>query len=285
VAEDASITYGQASHVGLKRSDNQDAYGKFPADQDALTYPKGQLFLVADGMGGHQGGQEASQMAIRTIEESFSTSIINDTGTRLKKAFEVANEKIFNYAQEDSALYGMGTTCTSVALKNRQAWIVHVGDSRAYLISQHIKQLTTDHTRVEELVQQKILTKEEAVHHPHRNVLSRAMGVEVDVQVDLTGPVPIQAGDYFLICSDGLSRVTKQELYSTVLDFPPQEACDQLVQMANNRGGHDNVTVQVIRINYVPRRVIHDAFERLFKRWNGFFLFVFYLILFLLFIL
>ena len=259
VAQEPSLTYGQASHVGLKRSDNQDSFGKFPRE-NALSGSQCQLFIVADGMGGHMGGREASQMAVHIIDKTFFLNTSRDVGKRLRNAFESANAQIFQRAQQDTKLSGMGTTCTAVALKRNRAWVAHIGDSRAYHISQQIKQLTIDHTRVEEMVRQKILTKEEAARHPQRHILSRAMGVGADMQLDVHGPLSIQAGDYFLICSDGLSRVTKQELFTTVLSFPPQETCDQLIQLANNRGGHDNVTVQVVRVNHIPRRLYLDNY-------------------------
>lgn len=253
---DPPITYGHATHRGLKRSENQDSFGKFPREHIDLSRPKGQLFIVADGMGGHLGGREASQMAVHIIEEEYFSTPDTDIPASLLHAFDEANRQILARSHTDPSLHGMGTTGTALVLKDGQACIAHIGDSRAYRITaEAFEQLTQDHSQVEELVRRNILTPEQAARHPQRNVLSRALGVQDDIEVDLFNNIPLRVGDHFLLCSDGLAKVASETIQKTVLSHSPQEACDLLVQMANEHGGHDNVTVQVIRINNteIPR--------------------------------
>lgn len=260
-----SITYGHATHRGLRRTENQDALGKFPREHIDLSVPKGQLFIVADGMGGHQGGREASQMAVHIIEEEYFAADSQDIPENLNHAFNIANTQIYERANEDPSLRGMGTTSTAIVLKNTQACIAHIGDSRAYRITSEegIEQLTRDHSQVEELVRQNILTPEQAANHPQRNVLSRAMGVRPEIEIDIFNNIPLEPGVHFLLCSDGLAKVNPDTIRDTVLSMSPQEASDLLVQMANEHGGHDNVTVQIIRID-AP----HAEREHAGKSWK-----------------
>ena len=247
---DELITYGHATHRGLKRSENQDALGKFPREHIDVTRPKGQLFIVADGMGGHLGGREASQMAVHIIEEEYFANGQEGIAESLLKAFHEANEQIYARAKDDPSLRGMGTTGTALVLREGKGCIVHIGDSRAYRITaDSFEQITRDHSQVEELVRQNILTPEQAARHPQRNVLSRALGVQPETEMDVFDDIPLRPGDYFLLCSDGLAKVSQEVIQQTILSHSPQEACDLLVQMANEHGGHDNVTVQIIRVN------------------------------------
>lgn len=251
--QQASLTYGHATHIGLRRAENQDAHGKFPQAHLDLTGPGGQLFVVADGMGGHQGGREASRMAVQLLADVFFSDASDNVPGRLQRAFAAANRQIYQRGTCEPELFGMGTTCTALALRGDQGWIGHVGDSRAYRIHRTgIEQLTHDHTRVAEMVRRHLLTRDEAARHPHRHLLSRALGVRPTVEVDLFALPPLQPGDHFLLCSDGLSRVTDQELHALLLAYPPQAACDRLVQTANERGGQDNITVQVIAYHPHP---------------------------------
>lgn len=244
------LTYAHATHRGLKRLENQDAVGTFPREPEGITPQKGQLFIVADGMGGHQGGREASQMAVHLIEEEYFKNHVDDIPRSLKTSFDLANDAIYERASSDPALHGMGTTSTALVVRGDHAYIAHIGDSRAYRITEAgVEQITQDHSQVEELVRRNILTREQAERHPQRNVLSRAMGVQPEIEIDLIGPFPVRPGEYYLLCSDGLARVPLHSVQQTVLSHHPQEACDLLVQAANAEGGHDNVTVQIVRID------------------------------------
>lgn len=260
------LTFGHASHVGLRRTDNQDAWGIFPPEEGGTATTRGRIFVVADGMGGHLGGREASGTAVEAIEATFfapAGGAGGDVPERLRQAFEVANRRIYERAHNDPALYGMGTTCTALALEADRAWIAHVGDSRAYRIAENdIRQLTDDHTRVGEMVRRHLLSEEEAASHPSRNILNRAMGVHPEVEVDLFETEPLRPGEAVLLCSDGLTGVPLDAIRATVLAHAPPEACRQLVQMANDRGGHDNVTVVIVR-------AAEEAPPKRRPRWSG----------------
>jgi protein phosphatase len=245
-----NIKFGSSTHVGLKRQDNQDYYGKFPEDNLDLTSPKGQLFIVADGMGGHQGGQQASQMVVNIVPQVYFSDTSENISNSLQQAFKSANEQIYQKASSDPNLRGMGTTCTALVLKNTSAYIAHVGDSRVYRVNRDkIEQLTEDHSKVAELQRQGILTEEEAKHHPERSILYRALGVNSTVEIDIREEIHLSAGEYFLLCTDGLSQLENHEIRDIILSNLPQKSCDKLIQLANRRGGDDNVTTMVIRIN------------------------------------
>ena len=242
------IGYGACSDVGMVRSENQDAYGRFP--RHATSDAADQLFVVADGMGGHVRGQEASRTAVHVVQETYFSAAGRAVTERLRRAFEAANAGIYKRAHNGEQHDKMGTTCTVLALSENRLYLGHVGDSRAYRINRRgIEQLSHDHTLVEELLREGILTEKEALMHPRRNTLTRAMGVTPNIQVDLAQVGPIQAGDNFLLCTDGLANVSTRELQQVVLSDSPQRACEKLVEMANDRGGHDNVTVMIVRID------------------------------------
>ncbi len=220
-----------------------------------LTDPSGLLFIVADGMGGHLGGREASQMAVHHIAERFYAASLRHPAEKLRRAFLAANAAIYARADADPTLQGMGTTATALLLRGRHGWIGHVGDSRAYRITEEgIEQLTQDHSQVEEMVRRNLLTREQAAIHPQRNVLNRALGARAEMEVDVIPRLPLQPDQRYLLCSDGLAEVPLDDVRDAVLAHPPQRACDRLVQLANAHGGHDNVTVLVIQINQLPGR-------------------------------
>lgn len=241
------ISYGATSHVGLVRSENQDAYGCFP-DEDTETVTE-RLFIVADGMGGHQGGKEASSIALQVVPDVFFSHTEVSVPERLKQAFKEANNLIYQKAMSGEGYERMGTTCTALALSDNTIHIAHVGDTRAYRIEKNnVELLTSDHTLVEEMRREGVLTEAEARVHPRRNTLTRAMGVEPDLQVDVYEIGPMKAEHRYLLCSDGLSEVTEEEIQTVTLQFTPQVASDKLVDLANERGGHDNVTVLILRV-------------------------------------
>jgi protein phosphatase len=231
------------SDVGRQRSNNQDHYGSLVADSGA------RLLIVADGMGGHAGGATASHVAVEAIERVFETSE-DEPELMLRSALEAANQAVHRRAHEDARLAGMGTTGVALLLEpDGRAWVANVGDSRAYRLREgRLEQLTLDHSLVAELVRRGMLTAEEAQVHPRRNEVLRSLGVEAEVSVDVTA-VDVQAGDQYLLCSDGLSGVVDdQEIAAVLIAEAPADAVRRLVDAANERGGPDNVTVQIARI-------------------------------------
>jgi protein phosphatase len=232
----------------MVRSENQDSYGAFPEEMHKAGGSKGQLFIVADGMGGHKAGKQASQVAVQTLAECYFSSSTDDILESLTHAFREANTKVFDQSTSDTAYAGMGTTCTALILKDDQVVIGHIGDSRVYRITRKtIHQLTEDHSRVADLVRRAIITKEQARIHPERSQLYRALGTRPQVDVDYLTPSPLPSDCTFLLGTDGLfNHVSEDEMQSLALAKPPAEACKALVELANERGGHDNITVQVI---------------------------------------
>lgn len=243
----AGIEVGAYSDVGQVRSENQDAFGRF-------TWAEGRtdeehLFVVADGMGGHERGEEASQTAVQVLHDIFFDGRDWSVGERLRRAFEAANARVYEQAHSGATVQKMGTTCTALALIDGHAYMAHVGDSRAYRINESgITQLTHDHTLVEELRRRGVLTEDEARQHPRRHALTRALGIEPALEVDVLEAMPLQRPERFLLCSDGLAPVTQDEIHEVVMTNTPQEACERLVAMANERGGPDNVTVVLVTI-------------------------------------
>jgi serine/threonine protein phosphatase PrpC len=241
----------------MVRSENQDSYGVFPEDTKKAGAPKGQLFVVADGMGGHKAGREASSLAVQTLADSYFSAATDDILESLIYAFREANHRVYDQSTSDTAYAGMGTTCTALVLKDSNVVIGHIGDSRVYRVTRKtILQLTEDHSRVADLVRRAIITKEQARIHPERSQLYRALGTRSEVDVDYLTPSQLPDDCIFVLCTDGLSNhVSEDEVQSLVLAKPPGEACDALVQLANERGGHDNITVQVIHTAAAQRGV------------------------------
>ncbi len=239
------IEVGQTSHIGMLRSENQDAMNFVEPSDQSLLRGKGCLLLVADGMGGAAGGKVASEMAATVIPETYFQST-QEPPDALKESFEAANLQLFQKSRQDPSLHGMGTTATAVAfLEDRLIW-AHVGDTRLYRWRDHeFTLLTRDHSMVAQMVREGLLSEEEARHHPRRNVLMRSLGVSgnvaIDLQSDSTHPC-----DHYLLCTDGLHGLVEDREMARILEqCVPQAACDRLVALANERGGFDNVTVQV----------------------------------------
>lgn len=242
------IRYGACSDTGRVRSENEDAYGRFP--RHASPEAEEQLFIVADGMGGHSRGREASWAAVQVVSQTFFSCGGQPASERLRRAYEAANRSIYMRARQDGRADEMGTTCTVLAMTSGQIHMAHVGDSRAYRINrQGTEQLTRDHTMVEELRREGVLTELEAREHPQRSALLRAMGIDPDLEADVWRAGSLQRGDRYLLCTDGLIDIATEEMHRLVLSHTPQQACELLVDTANDRGGYDNVTVMVIRID------------------------------------
>jgi PPM family protein phosphatase len=229
-------TVAARSDVGQVREGNEDAY--------LVEEP---LFGVADGMGGHVAGDVASQTAVSIITEKASGTARPDVLSELLKE---ANTAIWEKAQSDPSLHGMGTTCTLLLLEDDQAFFAHVGDSRAYLLRDgDLSQLTEDHTLVQRMVKEGRLKREDASLHPQRSIITRALGVDPQVDVD-TFEIQLQEGDRLLLCSDGLTSMVADKRIEEILaeEADPQRAGDRLIGLANEAGGEDNITVVIVDI-------------------------------------
>jgi len=250
------VAHKGLSDVGRKREHNEDSFAVIPEDN---------LFLVADGMGGHAAGEVASRIAVNAIADFIASTRTDaeitwpyeyDTNlsvasNRLKTAIRLANQRILDTIAERRDLEGMGTTLVSVLLSDGKACIGHVGDSRSYLVRDgQLTQLTGDHSWVNEQVKLGFLTKEDAVRHPFRNVVTRALGSKEDVQVDLAEK-QVQPKDTILLCSDGLNTMVDDK---TILDLlvraggDVETAARNLIAKANEGGGEDNVTVILMHV-------------------------------------
>lgn len=249
------------SDIGLVRQDNEDSFYV-----GSVTYPvPGRLIAVADGMGGHEGGEVASSLAIKLLrgqfalaarrrgKEGWAVSSVNATNDDLAlgilaEGFRRANRVIWEQAGSISGTTGMGTTLTAALCSGEALFVAHVGDSRAYLFRDgRLEQLTSDHSLVGELVKANGLSELEAMYHPQRNVLTRALGTEPVVEADLvrTG---VRAGDMVLLTTDGLTNLVEREEISAILGkHSPADAARRLVGLANERGGFDNSTVVILR--------------------------------------
>lgn len=237
------------SDVGLVRSENQDFGACTTPQEERDGHPGGRLLIVADGMGGHRGGATASRLAAETVKAQYLGSETSDIRQALHEALTRANARIFSEAQANPDLRGMGTTTSVLAVREGHGWLAHVGDSRIYMVrGGEIRQLTDDHSLVASMVREGLLTPREAETHPRRNVLQRSMGVAEDVEIDVRGPIELQVDDTFILCSDGLHGVVREEELKEIARQPIEEAADALLRRALDRGAPDNVTVIVARV-------------------------------------
>ncbi len=230
------VSVGAKSDVGRVRGGNEDSY--------LVQAP---LFVVADGMGGHTGGEVASETAVSVINDASQEAPPDDVDV-LERYVKLANETIWKKAQDDPSLHGMGTTCTLLHVVGSTVRIAHVGDSRAYLLRNgELSQLTEDHTLVERMVREGRLSREEAPRHPQRSIITRALGVDAEVEVDTTS-IEVQEGDRVLVCSDGLSSMLSDSTIQSLLEegSDAQPTADRLIEAANEAGGEDNITVVVL---------------------------------------
>ena len=237
------------SDVGCVRTNNEDN-GRILRDPERGSGQDRLLVMVADGMGGHNAGEVASTLAAETLETAFP-NMQRDPAETLKQAVVEANHRIHTESEASPERNGMGTTCTALLLQGNLAYSAHVGDSRIYLLrSGGIYLVTEDHSQVFEMVKAGVLTLPEARHHPDRNVITRALGRQPNVEVAVwPQPMPVQPGDGFLLCSDGLCDVLEDdEMNSVASAHTAADACEELIRLAKSRGASDNLTVAVLKL-------------------------------------
>jgi protein phosphatase len=247
------VEVASLSDVGCQRENNEDSCLYWEPADDEEFKRKGRLAVIADGMGGHEGGLEASRLAVETVREAYDHGFRDDPQKALVESFAAAHANIRGYAEQHPAFQGMGTTCTAIVLLGRQLYFAHVGDSRLYLVrGQHILRLTRDHSYVGRLVESGLVRAEDAEKHPQRHILTAALGAGVEVAVDSAEEaLTLQQGDDLLLCTDGLwSVVSEEELETEVTRNSPAKCCAALVKLARQRGGPDNITLQVLRVGH-----------------------------------
>lgn len=248
---DDYLQVASLSDVGMRRSNNQDNLCVSMASSMEQWQRKGHLLVVADGMGAHAAGELASKIAIDHIPHLYAKYNDDPPPIALRKAVEDANYEIHRRGQANEEFHNMGTTCSTFCLLPQGAVVAHIGDSRVYRYSQNrIEQLTFDHSLVWEMKAAGQLTDaEEKQGKVPKNVITRSLGPYPECKVDLEGPFPVQVGDTFLLCSDGLTGViTDDEIGSLLANLPPKEAAKVLVDLANLRGGPDNITVVIMKV-------------------------------------
>ncbi len=243
--------------LGRVRTNNEDSGRFIRPSKISVRLHKGFLAIVADGMGGHAAGEVASLMAVETIVKTYYKQ--EDTPeASLFMAFSKANRAIWQAATKNVMQKGMGTTCTAVAICQDQLYVAHVGDSRLYIFKNgQLIQLSTDHTYVQELIMQGVISPEEAEKHPDRNVLTRAMGTHNKVEIDVfQAKTLFENNDRLLLCSDGLYDYFTNDELADFFNIPLlNESAQQMVDAAKQRGGHDNITVLLIE------KVGNDEFQ------------------------
>jgi protein phosphatase len=247
---DDIIIDAAATDTGMRRSNNQDNQTAVRASNPEVWRGRGHVFMVADGMGAHAVGELASKMACDLIPHNYMKAKVGTPSEAIVKAFREVSALIHSRAVANRDFQGMGTTCSALILLPEGALLAHVGDSRVYRIRQErIDQLSFDHSLVWELVRRNHLTPEQANLSVPKNVITRSLGPEPNIEVDLEGPLAVQLADVYLLCSDGLSGpVSDDEIGALAANFHPRDACRYLIHMANLRGGLDNITVVIVRI-------------------------------------
>lgn len=228
---------------GRKRELNEDYVYAFEKPVGNLP----NLFIVADGMGGHKAGDYASEFTVKTIVEEVERSFEKNPSIIFQKAIAVANRKLREIASEDLSKKGMGTTVVAATCMGRYLQVANVGDSRLYVVNDTITQITTDHSYVEEMIRRGSLEREKARSNPNKNIITRAVGAKNDIQVDIY-VVELKPGDLLLMCSDGLSNMLEDEEMRMIIKRQRDivEMAEELVKAANENGGKDNISVILI---------------------------------------
>lgn len=242
---------GAATDIGLSRTTNEDSY----YCSKGLNAPH--LYIVADGMGGHNGGEIASRTSVDTvksfIEDGYvSVEYINDRLLMLRDAIVKANSMVYNRSIEERDLKGMGTTFTMAMIEGKRLYIGHIGDSRMYLMRKgECRKLTEDHSLVAQLIKNGSISPEEGDKHPQKNIITKALGIDMTVEMDLNTE-DLQDKDILLLCTDGLTNMLQLDeiLRICSTNKSPQLITEELIQGANTRGGKDNVTAIVVKVGW-----------------------------------
>jgi len=262
VGEAMTVVASVQTDAGCIRDSNEDS-GRHVAPNDLETrVSKGTLTIVADGMGGHASGEVASQMAVELISEFYYADDEQDAPNALKTAIEMANTQIFEASASDEKLFGMGTTLVALVVLENLAFSAHVGDSRLYRMRfGQLEMMTTDHSQVMEMVKHGIISMDEARNHDDKNVILRAVGTQDHVEVEVSEPLEIESGDTFLLCSDGLSDMIDDPQIELIMraEHDIHVKGEQLVAAAKEFGGHDNITVGIVRIDAPETRGINRS--------------------------
>jgi protein phosphatase len=221
-----------------------------PADDDVLAN-RGRLTIVADGMGGHSSGEVAAHMAVEVVNERYYSNSDDTPQNALCRAIQEANHQIFAASLRDARFSGMGTTLVALVLIDDMAFSAHVGDSRLYRLRENaLELLTTDHSQVMQMVREGVISIDEAREHEDRNVILRAVGTQPEVEIEISEQFGVRPYDIFLLCSDGLHDMISDDSIKIILASEVDEhlICDRLIDSAKEQGGHDNVTVGVVKI-------------------------------------
>jgi len=231
------LCVGFLSDVGNVREINEDFIGKYEDDEFAL-------YIVADGMGGHNAGDVASKIAVESCIEFIKNNVgAENIEDLLKDAIKYANNNIYLKAKSNKKLCGMGTTITAFLIHNNEAVVANVGDSSCYIIEDNLKKVTKDHSLVQQLVDDGSITEEEAINHPNKNIITRALGTKETVDIDIF-KINMNSIRKVILCTDGLSNeVSKEEMYNIILENTNQRACELLVDLCKSKGGRDNISV------------------------------------------
>lgn len=253
--------------MGRVRENNEDKFDFFQPDELPVLAVKGSFFAVADGMGGHESGQVASELGLKTVLTQYYADPDEDVEKSLSSAIAAANSYVFDTAQLIPGRNGMGTTCTVAVVRERDLYVGHLGDSRAYLIRDgKMEQVTDDHSWVAEQVKRGALTEEEAANSPFRNVITRSLGAAPEVEPDVYHR-ELTVGDVLLLCSDGLTGYVDDEtIFWITNSCGPSLAALKLVQTACENGGGDNVTVVIVAVREIVRLSRKSRFGKLLGR-------------------
>lgn len=247
----SSLQYFALTDIGMRRSNNQDSHVVVLASDVEAWKSRGHFFMVADGMGAHAAGELASKLAVEGVSHLYRKYTELSAPEALQKAMLETNTKVHQRGQANADFRNMGTTASTLILLPQGAFVAHIGDSRVYrLRDSTLDQLTFDHSLVWELRAAGQLNDDvELTHSIPKNVITRSLGPNASVQADIEGPLPVRVGDTFLLCSDGLTgRITDEELAVILASFAPAEAGQMLIDLANLRGGQDNITLVIAKV-------------------------------------
>jgi serine/threonine protein phosphatase PrpC len=236
--------------VGQVRDENQDYFWLHESSTPDEERRLGTLVVVADGMGGHSGGTVASHSTVEAIEGTFPESSEQSMFGLLHESFKAANERVLQEQRADPKIKEAGTTCVALLMRGRVAMVAHLGDSRAYLFrGGETQQITRDHTYVNELIELGLLTEQQARDHADKNIITRCVGMGAKIDVDFNRR-DLEIEDVLVLCSDGLTNMVEdEEIRAIACSHDPAEACEHLINLANERGGDDNITVAVVRVD------------------------------------